>query len=60
MRARWRRACCVSDGRSAQFLIECGIDSLSLNPDAVLATTRLALAAEAPTPTPAAEEVVVS
>ena len=44
----------------ARFLIECGIDSLSLNPDAVLATTRLALAAEAPTPTPAAEEVVVS
>jgi pyruvate,water dikinase len=44
----------------ARFLIECGIDSMSLNPDAVLATTRLALAAEAPTPTPAAEEVVVS
>ena len=44
----------------ARFLLEYGIDSLSLNPDAVLATTRLALAAEAPTPTPAAEEVVVS
>ena len=44
----------------ARFLIECGIDSLSLHPDAVLAMTRLALAAEAPTPTPAAEEVVAS
>ena len=31
----------------ARFLIECGIDSMSLNPDAVLATTRLALEAEA-------------
>jgi pyruvate,water dikinase len=31
----------------ARFLIECGIDSMSLNPDAVLTTTRLALEAEA-------------
>jgi pyruvate, water dikinase len=31
----------------ARFLIECGIDSMSLNPDAVLPTTTLAVAAEA-------------
>jgi pyruvate,water dikinase len=31
----------------ARFLIDCGIDSMSLNPDAVLATTRLAIEAEA-------------
>jgi pyruvate, water dikinase len=30
----------------AKFLVECGIDSMSLNPDAVLATTGLVLAAE--------------
>ena len=31
----------------ARFLVECGIDSMSLNPDAVLRTTRLVLEAEA-------------
>ena len=31
----------------AKFLVECGIDSMSLNPDAVLATTRLVLDVEA-------------
>jgi pyruvate,water dikinase len=31
----------------ARFLVECGIDSMSLNPDAVLATTRLVLDIEA-------------
>ena len=31
----------------AEFLVECGIDSMSLNPDAVLATTRLVLGVEA-------------
>lgn len=31
----------------AAFLVECGIDSISLNPDAVLRTTRLVLEAEA-------------
>jgi pyruvate,water dikinase len=31
----------------AKFLVECGIDSMSLNPDAVLATTRLVLGMEA-------------
>jgi pyruvate,water dikinase len=31
----------------ARFLVECGIDSMSLNPDAVLATTRLVIEAEA-------------
>jgi pyruvate,water dikinase len=30
----------------ATFLVECGIDSMSLNPDAVLPTTRLVVAAE--------------
>lgn len=30
----------------ARFLVKCGIDSMSLNPDAVLATTRLVLDAE--------------
>jgi len=30
----------------AAFLVECGIDSMSLNPDAVLPTTRLVVAAE--------------
>jgi pyruvate,water dikinase len=30
----------------ARFLVECGIDSMSLNPDAVLATTRLVVDAE--------------
>jgi pyruvate,water dikinase len=30
----------------ARFLVECGIDSMSLNPDAVLPTTRLVLDAE--------------
>ena len=33
----------------AKFLVECGIDSMSLNPDAVLATTRLVVEAEAAT-----------
>jgi pyruvate,water dikinase len=33
----------------ARFLVECGIDSMSLNPDAVLATTRLVVQAEATT-----------
>ena len=31
----------------ARFLVECGIDSMSLNPDAVLPTTRLVVDAEA-------------
>jgi pyruvate,water dikinase len=31
----------------ARFLVECGIDSMSLNPDAVLRTTRIVLDAEA-------------
>jgi pyruvate,water dikinase len=31
----------------ARFLVECGIDSMSLNPDAVLPTTRLVLEVEA-------------
>jgi pyruvate,water dikinase len=31
----------------ARFLVECGIDSMSLSPDAVLATTRLVIEAEA-------------
>jgi pyruvate,water dikinase len=31
----------------ARFLVECGIDSISLNPDAVLSTTRLVIEAEA-------------
>ena len=31
----------------AKFLVECGIDSMSLNPDAVLSTTRLVVDAEA-------------
>ena len=31
----------------ARFLVECGIDSMSLNPDAVLATTRLVVEVEA-------------
>ena len=30
----------------AKFLVECGIDSMSLNPDAVLRTTRLVADAE--------------
>jgi pyruvate,water dikinase len=30
----------------ARFLVECGIDSMSLNPDAVLKTTRIVLEAE--------------
>jgi pyruvate,water dikinase len=34
----------------ARFLVECGIDSISLNPDAVLATTALVLEVEASTP----------
>jgi pyruvate,water dikinase len=33
----------------ALFLVECGIDSMSLNPDSVLRTTRLVLEAEAHT-----------
>jgi pyruvate,water dikinase len=35
----------------ARFLVECGIDSMSLNPDAVLSTTRLVIDAEAATST---------
>jgi phosphoenolpyruvate-protein kinase (PTS system EI component) len=31
----------------ARFLVECGIDSMSLNPDAVLRTTRQVLEVEA-------------
>jgi pyruvate,water dikinase len=31
----------------ARFLVDCGIDSISLNPDVVLPTTRLVLDAEA-------------
>jgi pyruvate,water dikinase len=31
----------------ARFLVECGIDSISLNPDAVLSTIRLVIQAEA-------------
>ena len=30
----------------ARFLVECGIDSMSLNPDAVLPTARLVIDAE--------------
>jgi pyruvate,water dikinase len=36
----------------ARFLVECGIDSMSLNPDAVLAATRLVADAEAGAHTP--------
>ena len=38
----------------ARFLVECGIDSMSLNPDAVLAATKLVAQVEAETPHPAA------
>ena len=44
----------------ARFLIDCGIDSISLNPDAVLATTRLAIEAEAGARIPAGEAVTVT
>jgi pyruvate,water dikinase len=44
----------------ARFLIECGIDSMSLNPDAVLATTRLAVEAEAEALTPAGDAVALT
>ena len=37
----------------ARFLVECGIDSMSLNPDAVLPVTRIVAAAEATPSTPA-------
>ena len=37
----------------ARFLVECGIDSMSLNPDAVLPVTRIVVAAEATPSTPA-------
>jgi pyruvate,water dikinase len=37
----------------AAFLVECGIDSMSLNPDAVLPTTRLVVDAERAPVTPA-------
>ena len=37
----------------AQFLVEQGIDSISLNPDAVLPVTRIVAAAEATPSTPA-------
>ena len=36
----------------ARFLVECGIDSMSLNPDAVLPTTRFVVESEAPGETP--------
>lgn len=39
----------------ARFLVECGIDSMSLNPDAVLATTRLVLDAESAASHPAVQ-----
>jgi pyruvate,water dikinase len=38
----------------ARFLVECGIDSMSLNPDAVLPTTRLVVETEAALATAAA------
>ena len=41
---------------SPRFLVECGIDSISLNPDAVLPVTRIVAAAEA-TPSTAAPPV---
>jgi pyruvate,water dikinase len=41
----------------ARFLVECGIDSVSLNPDAVLSTTRLVIDTERSL-TPAASEPV--
>jgi pyruvate,water dikinase len=45
----------------ARFLVECGIDSMSLNPDAVLATTRLVVNAEgARAATPLESDHVVS
>jgi pyruvate,water dikinase len=54
----------------AEFLVECGIDSMSLNPDAVLPTTRLLLEVEhrgradargaAPAVSPAAPEVATA
>jgi pyruvate,water dikinase len=44
----------------ARFLVRCGIDSMSLNPDAVLATTRLVVDAEAEARTPAREPAAVS
>jgi pyruvate,water dikinase len=44
----------------ARFLIECGIDSMSLNPDAVLTTTRLALEAEAQVRTAARTAVAMT
>jgi pyruvate,water dikinase len=34
----------------ARFLVDCGIDSISLNPDSVLSTTPVVLAAEAARP----------
>jgi pyruvate,water dikinase len=52
----------------ARFLVDCGIDSMSLNPDAVLPTARLVLDVEAkraaatrdatPSPSPAGAEIV--
>jgi pyruvate,water dikinase len=38
----------------ARFLVECGIDSISLNPDAVLSTTKLIAQVEGNAPRPAA------
>ena len=38
----------------AKFLVECGIDSMSLNPDAVLPTMRVVLDAESVKAVPAA------
>jgi pyruvate,water dikinase len=41
----------------ARFLVECGIDSMSLNPDAVVPVTRLVVEVEAATSKPAASVV---
>jgi pyruvate,water dikinase len=43
----------------ARFLVECGIDSMSLSPDAVVATTRLVLDAETHLPAGAGEPAAV-
>jgi pyruvate,water dikinase len=44
----------------ARFLVECGIDSMSLSPDAVLATTRVVAEAETRARTAAGEPAAVS
>ena len=43
----------------ARFLVECGIDSMSLNPDAVLTTTRLVIEAERSQPVSSASELLM-